>query len=298
MNTAIAAAVDAVMAGEGFRMTVGLRPLATSEWIEDLPDYDAQLREKRRVLDECDDVLGARPDTRASQAELLAMLRTHVLTRFPERYIAGEDSVAPRATGERVATSGSLDCPIDNAARLVPEDLCLMREDANGEYRLVAAALAFPTRWRLADKLGRPMMAIHAPVPGYRDTIGAATDRLMASLRVARPLWRHNWSIVDAPNLHQPERPPMGRVDNGRPLAERLWVRTERQTLRRLPESGDVLFTIRIRQVTVAELCERPGATRRLLNHLLSMPESLRNYKRIGDVETELFPWLEARAMD
>ena len=57
---------------------------------------------------------------------------------------------------------------------------------------------------------------------------------------------RFNWTIHDRPDLFQPtggarrahEVPPAR-------YGESLWLRVERQTLRRLPRAGDVLFTIR-----------------------------------------------------
>jgi dimethylamine monooxygenase subunit A len=294
--SALAAAVDAALADEDHRMTIGLRSLDLDEWIEDLPDFDAQLREKQRVLDGASDVIGALDGSHAAQAELLALLRAHLLARFPQRYRATPDALVLAATGATVSTHAEVATPIANAGHLVPEDLCLMRADDSGAYCLVAAALAFPTRWRLAEKMGKPMLAIHAPVPGYGESIGKATDALMAGLKVERPRWRLNWSVVDAPDLHQPTRPPMGVRNMQKSVAQQLWVRTERQTLRRLPESGDVLFTIRIRQVTVAQLCKLPGAAGRLLAHMNAMPEALKAYKRISDVKAVLGNYLERQA--
>jgi hypothetical protein len=47
--------------------------------------------------------------------------------------------------------------PLDLAGRVVPDDLCLVQADADGVPRLVAASLCFPSRWRLGEKLGRPL---------------------------------------------------------------------------------------------------------------------------------------------
>jgi hypothetical protein len=245
-------------------------------------------------------VVAALPDTGDAQREVLSMLAAHLPRRFPARYRREHarhgEVLHIAATGESVALQDDHTLPIAAAAHLVPEDLCLMRASPDG-YRLVAAALCFPTRWRLADKLGQPMLAIHAPVPGYAAAIGGASDDVMAALDVARPVWRANWSLLDSPVLYQPQRLPQSALA-GAEVGERLWLRSERQTLRRLPGCGDVLFTIRIRQCTLARLCEVPGAAARLLAQVDSMPDALKAYKRIDEIEGALRTWLRRHGGD
>ena len=171
-----------------------------------------------------------------------------------------------------------------------------MREDADGRYRLAAAVLCFPTRWRLADKLGRPMGPIHAPVPGYAARIGAAVDRVMQGLAPGRPVWRQNWSLLDSPALYQPERLALTEPLTEDDVGTRMWLRSERQTLTRLPLSGDVLFTIGIRQCTLEALSREPGSAQRLLEQLRSLPQALREYKGLAASGTLIERWLERRA--
>jgi hypothetical protein len=278
------------------RMTVGLRPLDPRDWIDGGPGADAQIRERVVLLDRRDDVLGALAGSEEGQHELLAALAAHLPERFPSRYRACPGGIAVAATGETVSLGADAAAPIARAGRLVAEDLCLMREDARGRYRLVAAALCFPTRWRLGDKLGRALTPIHAPVPGYAQGIAAAVDRVMRRLEPARPLWRQNWSLLDSPALYQPQRLPLARPLEDADLGTRLWLRSERQTLSRLPRSGDVLFTIGIRQCSLAALAGVPGAAARLLGQLRSMPAALKAYKGLADSGTMVERWLERRA--
>ena len=194
----------------------------------------------------------------------------------------------------RRLVAGGAEMPLAVAGRLVPEDLCLMRRGPGG-YRLVAAVLCFPTRWRLAEKLGKPMGSIHAPVPGYAARIGAASDRVLESLTVERPVWRQNWSLLDSPALYQPRRVPARAAAPSEDLGQRLWLRSERQTLRRLPDTGDVLFTLRIRQCSLAALVQVEGAAARLLGHLRSLPPELLRYKGLDRVAPRLDAWLASR---
>ncbi|MDR2983200.1 MAG: DUF3445 domain-containing protein, partial [Nocardiopsaceae bacterium] len=85
----------------------------------------------------------------------------------PETYRGDGVRLVNRASGETWDIAASALHPLDLAGRLVAEDLCLMQASDHNDYRLVGASLCAPNRWRLDDKLGQPLDAIHAPVPGY-----------------------------------------------------------------------------------------------------------------------------------
>jgi hypothetical protein len=87
--------------------------------------------------------------------------------------------------------------PLELAGRLVQEDLCLMaRAATRAVYRLVGASVCFPTRWRLADKIGQPLQAIHAPVPDYDAQLASTMERFFARLKPDKLVWRCNWSLM------------------------------------------------------------------------------------------------------
>lgn len=54
-----------------------------------------------------------------------------------------------------------------------------------------------------------------------------------------------------------------------------LWLRTERQTLRRLPRTGAIAFTIRVYQTRVEELVREPGVPGRMASAVRSWPEDV-----------------------
>ncbi len=109
--------------------------------------------------------------------------------------------------------------PLDAAGRLVQEDLCLMVL-RDGAPHLDAASLCFPSYWRLADKLGRPMADVHGPVAHYADELAAKVDTFLQRLRPERPVWRRNWSIHDDPTYFLPDpTPPARRRPARRPVA-------------------------------------------------------------------------------
>jgi hypothetical protein len=280
-----------------WRLAMGIKALDLAAWIEIDESFVDQLAERRWLLTERPaEVLAALPEGRAGQHELLELLLGHLPERFPEHYRRSGGLIENRATGERFDPAAFAGAPLELAGRLVQEDLCLMQRGEAG-YRLVAAVLCFPAHWRLADKLGRPLELIHAPVPGFGERLAAPVDRFFGSIRVERPVWRVNWSLVDTPMLFlPPEHRGHPREIAAERAGEDLWLRVERQTLRRLPRSGDVAFGIHTYVEPLAEAIESPKAAQALAARIREMPEPMARYKSILPIRAPLLAWLDARA--
>jgi hypothetical protein len=280
-----------------WRLAMGIKALDLQEWIEIDRRFTEQLAERRQLLDERrSEVLAGLPESGPGQRELLALLLEHLPKRFPEHYRPVDGGIENLATGERFAFAAWDDTPLELAGRLVQEDLCLMQRGDAG-YRLVAALLCFPAHWRLADKLGRPLQVIHEPVPGFGERLADPVDRFFANVQVARPVWRVNWSLVDAPTLF---RPPEHR-GNPRPISaeqagRQLWLRVERQTLRRLPRSGDVVFGIHTYVDPLEDAIDSPQAAQALAARIREMPDAMARYKSILPIRAPLLAWLDGRA--
>jgi len=63
------------------------------------------------------------------------------------------------------------------------------------------------------------------------------------------------------------------------PTPEMLRLRVERQTLRRLPKSGAVVFTIRTYIVPIEEVVKEPGVPERLASAIKSWGKDIAEYK-------------------
>jgi dimethylamine monooxygenase subunit A len=280
-----------------WRLAMGIKALDLSEWIEIDDCFLGQLTERRRLLAERrEKVVAVLPESRTGQEELLELLLDHLPKRFPEHYRRHEGRFENRATGEHFEIEAWAGRPLELAGRLVQEDLCLMQRSEAG-YRLVAAVLCFPAHWRLADKLGRPLEAIHDPVPGFGERLAAPVDRFFVNIQVERPVWRVNWSLVDTPTLFlPPEHRGRPREIAAEGAGEELWLRTERQTLRRLQRSGDVVFGIHTSVDPLAEAIDCPQAAQALAARIREMPEAMARYKSILPIREPLLAWLDARA--
>lgn len=246
-------------AGAAFRLRIGARPLDIDSWTS-APDDDwvPMLRMKQELLSErFDNVVASLPGSESACEEAArAVLLSHDIEMPPE---SGIDALV-------------------TAARVVADDLCIMIADTDGRMILGAAVVCAPNRWVLAEKLGLPMGQIHAPVARYDIDLESPTDALLARLTPERPIWRINWGVADDPALFQPRKPSVSL----NATLESLWLRIEYQTLRRLPETGAVLFTIRTYQETLADLGARaPRLLSQLAEAVGELPPDVLAYKSI-----------------
>lgn len=256
--------------GSSRPFTIGLKPLDTATWIEIDRHLAAYLDEKdRHHRERPGEVFVEEDGTRAAQSELLAMLVAHLTERFPDDYRREGDVLYLPRVSRTVRLADADEPPLRCAARLVQEDLVIMRRAADG-WRLVAGSLCFPSSWSLREKFGHPLQDIHRPVPGFGpDTRNAMLiDRIFDKLAVDQPVERMNWSLQDDPDLHH----PLSNADKTRRGFETPirfadpgstgFIRVERQTLRKLPLSGDIVFTIRIHLDAIGTLSRQPDRAR------------------------------------
>lgn len=238
---------------------MGTRALDTADWLLVDDERDAQLDRKRDLLTSArHDVIAALPGSEPAAAESAAL-------------------VAGAAT-------------LEEAALRVQEDLCVLLH-RDGHWRLDAGVVCFPSMWRLPDKLGLPLAAVHDPVPAYAEELSVRVDRFLDRLRPDRPVWRRNWFVHDSPELHLP-RPP-ARLPHPEVPGD-LWLRSERQTLRRLPRTDAILFTLRTQQVPLAVVAERPDVAHRMAAAIAAWSDDLVAYRGAAAWRDAALDWLHA----
>ena len=246
--------------------SIGLAPLDPGRWLEPDARLGAELAEKEWILDAAgEEAFRAEAGMEGAQAEAADLVLSHVSARFPDTWSIDPDRATVRAGAFRrtLRKADFAGRPLDLAARLVQDDLVLMRRDGPC-WRLVAASLAFPSSWSLAEKFGRPMAEIHAAVPGFPGRMAERVDRIFDNLRPGAPVGRLNWSIYPDDRLRHhvsKNRPVYGDAREGRAATD-LFVRVERQTLARLPTTGAILFTIRVMVDPVAAIAAHPDGGR------------------------------------
>ncbi|MBV7259753.1 heme-dependent oxidative N-demethylase family protein [Erythrobacter crassostreae] len=208
--------VDALLpkARGGGQLRMGLVRLSEEEWLQ--PNAD----------------IAARAEGFEQWSEGVQIL--------PEADVPGEE------LAEMLGIAGAL----REAALSRHEDMCLLTKRAGEDvYRLIGAAVAWPSDWHPKDKIGLPLRALHAPIAGYEEHLATGVDRFMDTLKPGAIYGRCNWFVAPTDKRCWLARElPEHAFAHVTPqnAGETLFVRSERQTLRRLPETGAILFTIGI----------------------------------------------------
>ena len=269
-----------------------MKPIGPADWIAPGQDLEQMLAEKDRLNRDIPDlVFVEEAGTREAQAELLETLADHLVQHQPDIYRRHADTMLI-GEGRRVDLADATRPPLLRAAGLVADDLVIMRRDETG-WRLVAASLCFPSSWTLSEKFGRPLQEIHNPVPGFGEGTRTADmiQRIFDNLQRGQPAIRWNWSLQSDRRLYKPlssiqrderavAKPP--RFVHG---AQSAFIRVERQTLRKLPVSGDIVFTIRINldpMLALAAHPDRARLARSLASELAALVPDQIDYKGFG----------------
>jgi hypothetical protein len=215
----------------------GVLPVVGDDWLRVDEAFAGQMAVRDRLIATQEAAVHGMLDrARPAAMELFDKVLAQ-LTQTPG-YIVGLDSVT-RPDGQVVGLDR--DWPMRTLGRLVQEDLCLM-EAEGAEHMLTGAILCFPASWTLSEKLGRVMTGIHVPVEPYTQEVARRVQRLFDAIRPEQPLWRMNYLTYADPTLHQPRLESDRRP---RPDANtRVFVRSERQCLMRLPQTRAVVFSI------------------------------------------------------
>ncbi|MBT8148192.1 MAG: DUF3445 domain-containing protein [Gammaproteobacteria bacterium] len=240
-------------------LRLGLRKLPSPEWLLVDADFMQFYRNKLQLREnQSDKVFQALPGSEPAQRELQKLVIHHLANDHSNKYEVKHGSISQVESGLGWTLD---DESLWSTSLWIQEDVCLM-ELQDDEYRLTAASVCAPSNWALEQKIGRSLDDIHQPVPGYARQLSSRVNRLFASLKPDKPLLRFNWSVQDSnelfwrKDLPQPE-PRTGESGESGESGELYW-RVERQTLRRLPISGAVVFTIRIFIHSFSRLASMP----------------------------------------
>jgi hypothetical protein len=225
--------------GKPFRLNMGLRSLEPQFWLEAGNDLDAQIPERIDLASSVPDVVYQElPGYEGAVQELISRIIENLKEFHDRDYSFTSNTVRHIPTDTLV----SLTCEdvLLQISTIIGEDLVVLsREDE--EWKIVAGAVLFPSRWKLSEKIGKGMDAVHAPVPGYESALAPYMTATFDKIGVDRPVWRKNWSLHSTEDLHQPTS------IHEQVLPEDYWWRTERQTLTRSQEGEFLYFTIRNR---------------------------------------------------
>jgi hypothetical protein len=261
-----------------FRWRMGVRALVADQWLQHDDLRTADLIEKARLTaDHPGETFVARPGSESAAAEVAEL-------------------VAADLALNGLGISAEYSHPLETAGLSVQEDLCVM-ELVDGSWILTAGSVCFPTRWDLPSKLGRSLAEIHSPVPDYGADLGDRVDRFFDRMTPGALAYRLNWSLVGDPSrrLGRHARQAPSRLPDD-PASE-LFVRIERQTLRRLNEHDAVVFGIRIHVWPLGDVVADlpPGDFASTVEHL---PMTVARYKNLDGMSADLAEWIRMTASE
>ena len=214
----------------------GMVPVAPGDWLQVDAAYSAQLKEKARLIrSDRNKVIACLPEAEDAVGEALAVVLAELAMR-PDFQMLGRGIKRPDG---KIVEIDARD-PLVALSMLIQEDICILQKKGD-EHILAAALLCFPASWTLAQKLGRPMVGIHKPVTAYTEDLARRVQRLLDGVQPGRPVWRANLLHYNDPALFQPRLE--GDEKDGVSVGEG-YLRSERQTLLRLPGTGSVVFSI------------------------------------------------------
>lgn len=288
--------------GPKYHVTMGLRSVNPLDWIEldnHYPRYHAD--KARRIAERGQKCCRTHPEGYAAAVELLEDLADYLPARYPSLYRRTAVGIDNIWSGEsfNIVQRPLAEDPMQTCARLTQDDLAIMIERPDGQYYLLAGAILLAGFWRLEDKWEMPLSEIHTSgdVPQFKEKLEKGMTNFFRRIKPEEMVARNNyflqvdddlpwsWSIgsEDSPDVS------WSTAEKNRAI-QHHYFRSERQTLRRLPKSGGVVFTIRTYFHPIVDVAEEDYVPGRLASAVRSWGDDVSRYKgkdRYGEVLLE-----------
>ena len=288
--------------GERGRLRLGLSAIEFSEWIQYEDDFAERINEKEILIKtQGKKVLDAIPNSLPAQKEFLNIVLENIQQYHPEMFSIANNKITRGKDNLRYKVSDYENCPLELVSYLVGDDYCLLEEDM-GDYKLVAASVCAPTWWTLAEKMNKPLASIHAPIANLEEKIGRMIRHFLHNLKVEDCFQRSNWFLFTRSDLcvfpysfdmHK----DMGSInlDN---IEDRLYLRSERQTFRRLDNTNNIAFGIKVYVEPISIVKKHPAIAEDLVTALNTMTVEQKQALGISFIEKPLESYLRGALQD
>jgi hypothetical protein len=270
--------------GKPFRLNMGLRSLEEAAWLEDGDDLITQIAERITLATNARDIVyRVLPGYEAPINELVERIADNLKKFHSGNYSFEGSVITHKAVGVKAELSAT--DALLQIATIIAEDIVVLSRQDN-EWKIVAGAVLFPSRWKLSEKIGKGMDTVHAPVPGYQNALAPYMTATFDKISADRSVWRKNWSLHSTEDLHQ----PTSIHEIAKP--EQYWWRSERQTLTRSHKGDFLFFTIRNRAEPLAWIKSEPGAAALFAETLSSFAPETIEYKGLQRDHQEIIDYL------
>jgi dimethylamine monooxygenase subunit A len=287
---------------------LGLRPIRPENWILIGAGHADMMRQKwARLTKHGTHVYRTLPSSLPAQRELRERVIAHLEADHARSFERSGSVVRSRITGHALDLDDDSVEPLMQVSCLIEEDFMLL-EEIGGSIQITAASNAYSSSGRLAGSVGHDVQWAHEPVPQLTRKLGGKINRVLDSIHAAMPCERFNWQITPIATVFFPHDDPHAanaaamrevlvelRRDPAR-AGECLWIRVERQTLRRLPDSNAVAFSLHTYSDPLSSVQSDVESVRAIMALLNSYSEERWKYSEMDIVREPLMTWLEAAA--
>ncbi|KAI5969033.1 hypothetical protein CANMA_001923 [Candida margitis] len=295
-----------------YTVNMGIRPMDWDNWIElDNNWLKYHNLKKERLAERGDKLYAIDPCAMDAAWEVLDELCRYLPARYPTMFEFDKDKRIMKIlpTKEVFDFNEEGFNPILTCGLLIQDDIVIMVESKkDGSYSLQGGCACLPGFWKLTEKYKMTLDQLHteAGVPKYKSHLATGMNKFFRRLTVDKPVFRNNYFLQLDGYLGWSKS--LGDEDDDKWFGWKvatpatdisdIHFRSERQSLRRLPISGAVIFTVRSYFIPMTELCEEPYVPRRLLNGITSWTEDVGEYKGFHKFKDILLPYLEEKAKE
>jgi hypothetical protein len=247
------------------------------------------------------------PVSFAAQHELRERVTAHLAADHPQHFERAGPKIRSRGTGLECDPTDPAIEPLLQLSNLIEEDFMLIQE-VDGAACITAASNAYSSSGRLVASVGRDVEWAHRPVPDLTLKLGPRINRVLDSVHAATPCERFNWQLTPMSTIFFPHDDPHAANaaamhgiceslrENPQRAGDLLWIRVERQTLSRLPDSRAVAFSLHTYSDPLSSLRADVQSVRAMLALLRDYSAERWKYSEMDIVREPVIKWLEAAA--
>ncbi len=287
---------------------LGLRPIRPENWILIGAGHAEMMRQKcERLANHGHCYYRTLPTSLPAQRELRERIVAHLAADHPRSFEKSGSVVRSRITRQTLDLDDDSTEPLLQVSYLIEEDFMLL-EEIGGTIQITAASNAYSSSGRLVGSVGHDVEWAHEPVPQLTRKLGGKINRVLGNIHAATPCERFNWQITPLATVFFPHDDPHAanaaamrevlvelRRDPAR-AGEFLWIRVERQTFRRLPDSNAVAFSLHTYSDPLSSMQPDVESVRAIWALLNNYSEERWKYSEMDIVREPLMTWLEAAA--
>lgn len=285
---------------------IGLRPTAAQAWLDVTSGYADYLPLKRARLrhDEAR-YYRALPRSLPAQEELLNAAVAHLCADHAKAFARVGAELNCKIDGITHALDQVDVEPLRLLSDVIEEDLIIL-EAVDGQMIITAASNPYTSSGRIIASVGGAMTFAHAPVPQLNDQMGARVERILSNLKAGVLAERFNWlltaigTLLFPPDSHAANAEASARtaqilMDDDTLCGELLYIRTERQTLLKLPDSGAVAFAIHTYSDPLSAIAKDRESLAGMRDALASYSAARLGYSAMTDIRAPVLRWIDRR---